>query len=232
MLNFPEQWLKNISLGEHIANELRLRILENSIKPGEVLSENQIARQYGTSRSPVRDALKALSNDGLIQLERMGAVVLGLSLKDLQELYDVREMIEYFAQQRVSGKDMNAMLVLLCQNIERMELAARYDDHSDFAYYDLTFHETIIRHSSHQRIFNLWNSMRPLIMAVILVTTEDVFSHGKEHIEWVIDKHRKVVEAMQTDNKAIIEKSVSNYFDDSRRTLNKSFPPSTESGNN
>lgn len=223
MLKFPELWMKNISLGERIANELRLRILENSINPGEILSENQIARQYGTSRSPVRDALKALSNDGLIRLERMGAVVLGLSLKDLQELYDVREMIEKFAQQRVSGKSMNAMLNLLCKDIDQMELAARYDDHSDFAYYDLTFHETIIRHSGHLRILNLWKGMRPLIMAVILVTTEDVFSHDAAHVEWVIDKHRKVVNAMQTENSEIIEKSVDQYFDDSKRTLNKSF---------
>lgn len=223
MLKFPALWMKNASLGERIANELRLRILESDIKPGEILSENQIAQQYGTSRSPVRDALKALSNDGLVRLERMGVVVLGLSLKDLQELYDVREMIENFAQQRVSRKNMDAMLNLLNKDIDKMELAARYDDHSDFAYYDLTFHETIIQHAEHHRILNLWNSMRPLIMAVILVTTEDVFAHGAEHVEWVIDKHRKIVQAMQSDNMKTIEKSVNQYFDDSKKTLDKSF---------
>lgn len=53
MLQFPEQWMKNASLGEQIANELRLLILTNEIKPGDIISENQIARKYGTSRSPV-----------------------------------------------------------------------------------------------------------------------------------------------------------------------------------
>ncbi|MCO7174783.1 GntR family transcriptional regulator [Sporolactobacillus kofuensis] len=230
MLQFPELWMNTISLGERIANELRLKILENSIKPGEVLSENQIAQLYGTSRSPVRDAMKALSNDGLIHLERMGAVVLGLSQKDVQELYDIREMIENFAQQRVSRKDMSTVLHSLCLTIDQMELAARYDMHSNFAYYDLTFHETIIRHARHQRILNLWNGMRPLIMAIILVTTEDVFAHGTEHTEWVIDKHRKIVRAMQTGTSETIEKSVGRYFDDSKRTLNKSFPLRIDEG--
>lgn len=225
MLKFPSMWIKNASLGDRIANELRLRILENEMKPGEVISENQIAGQYGTSRSPVRDALKALSLDGLIRLERMGAVVLGMSLKDIQELYDVREMIENFAQQRVSKKNVSVLVQKLQQNIDKMELAAKYNDHSEFAYYDMLFHETIIRHAEHKRILNLWTSTKPLIMAVILVTTEQVFSYGNDHVEWVINKHRTIVQAMQSKDCAVIEKSVNQYFDDSKHTLSESFRP-------
>ncbi|MTT30416.1 GntR family transcriptional regulator [Terrilactibacillus sp. BCM23-1] len=224
MLHFPELWMKDASLGERIANELRLLILENVIKPGDILSENQIARKYGTSRSPVRDAMKALANDGLIRLERMGARVLGMSLNDIHELYDVREMIEDFAQQRVSAGYQDQLSRLLNQMIDKMELAAKYNNHNDFAYFDLIFHEEIIRHANHKRIMNLWKSMRSLIMAVIIVTTEDVFAHGSDHVAWVIEKHRKIVRSLLTGNKKDVEQSVVSYFQDSKRTLDKSFP--------
>ncbi|AEP00263.1 GntR family transcriptional regulator [Heyndrickxia coagulans] len=224
MLQFPEQWMKNASLGEQIANELRLLILTNEIKPGDIISENQIARKYGTSRSPVRDALKALANDGLIQLERMGARVLGMGLTDIHELYDVREMIEIFAQQRVSAAPQEQLIQFLNETIDKMKIAAKYENHSDFAYYDFSFHDRIIRHAGHKRILNLWNGMKSLIMAVLLVTTEHVFAHGPDHLAWVIEKHRKIVNSLLTGNEENVEQSVSAYFKDSKRTLDKSFP--------
>lgn len=226
MIKFPSVWMKQLSLGERIANELRLQILENKISTGEILSENQIANRYGTSRSPVRDAFKALSLEGLIRLERMGAVVTGMSTNDMQELYDVREMIENFAQQHASFQNIQSLVEQLNQDIDKMEIAAKYNDHSEFAFQDLTFHETIILYSAHKRIINMWNSLRPLIMSVILVTTEDVFSFGNEHVEWVINKHRKIIQGLQTKNGQIIGDSVSNYFEDSKRTLSRTFSES------
>lgn len=72
MLQYPSAWLQNASLGETIACELRLRIINGTIKTGETISENWVASEFGTSRSPVREALKTLSSEGLIRLERMG----------------------------------------------------------------------------------------------------------------------------------------------------------------
>lgn len=218
--------MKGASLGERIANVLRLRIVSGEIKPGSILSENKIAKDFGTSRSPVRDAMKALSADGLINLERMGAVVLGLDLKDIQELYDVRYLIESFAQQRIPEQNLENLVLTLNQIVDQMELALKYQNQSEFAYQDLTFHETIIIKTNHMRILNLWNGLRHLVMAVILVTTEEVFSHGDDHVEWVIEKHRKIIRGLQTKQQAAIEKSVQEYFSDSKQTLNKAFPPS------
>lgn len=223
-MQFPPLWMKGASLGERIANVLRLKIVSGEIKPGSVLSENRIAKDFGTSRSPVRDALKALSADRLINLERMGAVVLGLNLKDLQELYDVRYLIESFAQQRIPEQNLDKLVQTLNQIVDQMELALKYQNQSEFAYQDLTFHETIIINADHMRILNLWNSLRHLVMAVILITTEEVFSHGHDHVEWVIDKHRKIIKALRTKQRTVIEKSVQEYFFDSKQTLDKTFP--------
>ena len=69
--DYPEQWLEGVSKGEMIAAEIRLRIVDGKIAPDTLLTENQIAKEYNVSRSPVRDAFKLLKQDQLIHLERM-----------------------------------------------------------------------------------------------------------------------------------------------------------------
>ena len=61
---------------ESIAAELRFQIVNSTLEPDTLLTENQVAKQFDVSRSPVRDAFKLLQTNQLIHLERMGARVL------------------------------------------------------------------------------------------------------------------------------------------------------------
>lgn len=73
MYGYPEKWLEGMTTGEGIAAELRLGIVNGHIAEGTLLTENQMAKQFNVSRSPIRDAFKLLQQNQLIQLERMGA---------------------------------------------------------------------------------------------------------------------------------------------------------------
>ncbi|EOS53685.1 GntR family transcriptional regulator [Paenibacillus barengoltzii] len=222
-MQYPSSWLKGSSLGESIAAELRLQIISGTIKPGTVLSENRIAADFGTSRSPVREALKTLSNEGLINLQRMGVVVNGLSLKDVDELYDVRYLIESFASKQVA-ENPEALLAPLAQIIDKMELAGKHRDIAEFAYQDLCFHETIIAGANHTRIMHLWTSIRQIVMTVMLITTREVLSQNDDKINYVIGKHRKLLQGLESRDPGIIARNVEEYFADSHRTLHTSLP--------
>ncbi|CAH8713678.1 GntR family transcriptional regulator [Paenibacillus thiaminolyticus] len=223
-MHYPQEWLQGASLGESIACELRLHIINGTVKPGEIISENRVAADFGTSRSPVREALKTLSNEGLIRLERMGAVVLGLSMKDVEELYDVRFLIESFVQQRLASADQERLIVKLNQIIDKMELAVKYRDVTDFAFQDLSFHEAIIAAAEHNRIMHLWTSIRQIVMTVMLITTEEIFSEGEDKLRTVIEKHRTIVQGLESKDANTIQQVVQAYFADSRRTLHISLP--------
>ncbi|MNO34077.1 putative HTH-type transcriptional regulator YdfH [compost metagenome] len=223
-MHYPVTWLQGASLGESIACELRLQIINEKIKPGEVLSENRIAADFGTSRSPVREALKSLSSEGLIRLERMGAIVVGLNIKDVEELYDVRYLIESFAQQRLAVNIQDALIQQLEQAIDKMKLAVKHNDYVEFAHQDFSFHEAIVTEANHTRILHLWNSIRYIVMTVILITTEKGFTLGEERMNWVADKHRTVVEALRSGDPGTIHKVVQEYFADSGETLIRSLP--------
>ncbi|CAM3024594.1 GntR family transcriptional regulator [Paenibacillus sediminis] len=221
---YPASWLSGVSLGESIACELRLQIIRGTIRPGEVLSENRIAADFGTSRSPVREAMKTLSNEGLIRLERMGAVVTGLSLKDVGELYDLRYLIESFVQERLVGSDISELLNTLGKIVDKMRLAAQHHDIVEFSYQDLSFHEAIITEANHTRILHLWKNIRQLVMTVMLITTENVFKQGDEKVKTVIGKHEKLIEGLASGDAERIHEGVLIYFADSRTTLSKSIP--------
>lgn len=223
-MKFPSTWLQGASLGEAIASELRLQIISGIIKRGEILSENRIAGEFGTSRSPVREAMKTLSSEGLIQLERMGAVVMGLSLKEVEELYDVRFLIESFVQVQVFANPQPELIQHLKQIVDRMELAAKHQDPVEFSYQDLAFHERIITEANHKRILHLWKSIRPIVITVMLITTRQVFGGGGTKIRYVMDKHLQLIAEMESLDPARIQTAVQHYFDDSRQTLHLSFP--------
>ena len=73
---------------------LRHRLLTGALPPGAVLSQSGIAVEYGVSRIPVRDALHVLAGEGLVDLGVAGAMATGLSIPELQELYELREAVE------------------------------------------------------------------------------------------------------------------------------------------
>lgn len=220
---YPAAWLRGASLGEAITCELRLSIVTGKIQPGETLSENRIAADFGTSRSPVREALRTLSGEGLIRLERMGAVVLGLSSKEVEELFDVRYLIESFVQERLSRIDREPLIASLRRILDKMELALRHQDAEEFAYQDFAFHETIIAEAGHSRIWQLWRSIRQLVLAVMLVTTREVFADGEERVQAVIEKHRFILDGLRSGDADEIQKRVRSYFKDSFVTLHHSL---------
>ncbi|MBC6463089.1 GntR family transcriptional regulator [Actinomadura sp. HBU206391] len=79
---------------ERVTSSLRRLVLTGALPPGAQLSQSRIAADYGVSRIPVRDALQVLSSEGLVDLGRSTAVVHGLSISELQELYELREAVE------------------------------------------------------------------------------------------------------------------------------------------
>lgn len=82
------------SAGSRVARGLRDRLLTGALPPGTVLSQSDIAAEYGVSRIPVRDALHVLAGEGLVDLSVSSTVVAGLSIPELQELYELREAVE------------------------------------------------------------------------------------------------------------------------------------------
>lgn len=211
---YPSKWLSKASAGDRVTCELRMRIISGLIESGAIISENKLAADFAVSRSPVREALKVLASENIIRLERMGAVVIGLTEKEIQEIYDVRLLIETFVFERLVKMDVSELVKELSKILEMMKVAIKYQDADEFSYQDLLFHETIIRSINHSYMLMIWNNLRPVMESFILLSMRARFQEKYEDFDRVIKNHELYIEAIQSKERTLMIQSLHQNFDD------------------
>lgn len=211
---YPEKRLAKASMGEKVVTELRMRIISKDIKDETVLSENQLAKEYQVSRSPIREALRVLINENLVRPERMGAVVIGISEKDIEEIYDIRLMIESFVFQRLLKKENAQLIGELNKIIEMMKIAVKYKDVDEFSLLDIEFHETIIQSINHDYMAMLWSNLKPVMECLILLSMRYRIKENAEDFDRVINNHDLIIEAITNKDSEMIKQAFYQNFND------------------
>lgn len=128
-----------------VYEQLRRQILVGEFDEGDPLRESTIAEELGTSRTPVRDALRRLHGDGLVELtHQRGARVTGYARAGLTDIFEMRALLEGFAARRVaeSGGADTAHLTALCDAMETAA-AGRVDASDEITKLNLQFHSAI-----------------------------------------------------------------------------------------
>ncbi|WP_232334401.1 GntR family transcriptional regulator [Oceanobacillus sp. AG] len=212
---YPDRLLSSTnSMGERLVSELRIRIISQDIPKESVLSENQIAKEYQVSRSPVREALKVLEREGLVRLGKMGANVIGISEKDIEEIYDIRLLIETFVTGRLLVSHNDALLNELRKVLEMMKIAIKYGDVDEFSFKDIEFHEIIIKSINHQQILMVWNQLRPVMECLILLSMRYRSKVNYEDFDRILENHELIIEALSTKDSKLMDKAFYNNFGD------------------
>lgn len=211
---YPQKWLIKASTGERVTSELRLRIISGLIESGTILSENKLAAEFSVSRSPIREALKTLAAENLIRLERMGAVVLGLTDKEIEEIYDVRLLIETFVFERLLKMETTELTMELSKIVEMMKVAIKYHDADEFSYQDVLFHEAIIRSINHSYILMIWTNLKPVMEGLILLSMRMRFKEKYDDFPRIIKNHELYIAAIEAKERNLMIQSLHANFDD------------------
>ena len=108
------------SLRGKVFNTIREAILEGSYKPGDVLRESTIATELGVSRTPVREAIRQLELEGLVQsIPNKETVVAGITQEDVEDIYLIRSRLEGLAArkaaERITEQDLQEMEEILAR---------------------------------------------------------------------------------------------------------------------
>ncbi|MGY4688559.1 GntR family transcriptional regulator [Salibacterium sp. K-3] len=207
-----------------MAGLMRYEIIAGELKPGEVVSENSLANKYNSSRSPSREALRILQNEGLLELKRMGAEITGVSQKDIEELNDIRYLIESFAMKECAKRNNEELIAFLQFTVEKMKIAINNKDATELAIQDTAFHQAIIKASDHKRIYHLWTNIEKLIITALLIATENRFTTETEgtYKEFLVESHLNIVEAIMKGDFDEIEENLQEHFIDTRTTVKNS----------
>jgi DNA-binding GntR family transcriptional regulator len=149
----PLRPLDNRTLWEQVRDRLREDILAGRLEPGSELSEVALAREFGTSRGPLREALGRLASEGLVTVTpRRGAVVTQLTRREFIDSYQVREALETLAARLAVPLMSDAEVAHLRELCELMDRAAT--DHEVHVFFDTNnaFHEALVRGSRNQKL--------------------------------------------------------------------------------
>jgi DNA-binding GntR family transcriptional regulator len=198
-----------------VAARIREAIIGGMLQPGERLKEEQLARELGTSRTPVREALRVLQSEGLIvALPNRGAVVRSYGLAELEEMYDLRELLEGHAARRAAERitpDDVAELAASCDRFAELVTGA---DVPSLVEENAYFHGTILRAADSQRL----TTMVQEVVALPLVYRSYVwYSPEQAHESYAF--HRRLVEAFGGNDAGLAEQVMREHVAAARAVL-------------
>ena len=174
-------------LREVIFNTLREAIIVGELKPGERLMEVQLAEKMGVSRTPVREAIRKLELEGLVDmLPRKGAHVADLSVKDIMDVLEVRSTLDGLASmlsaERITDEELKELKHIHTQFINYVEK----DNLQGSIKKDVEFHDVIYRSSRNDKLIQIANNLREQVQRFRVIYIKDYSSTReliKEHVE-------------------------------------------------
>jgi len=139
---------------------VKTRIMNLDLKPGQYVTDSQIASELNISRTPARDALRLLEHEGfLISEARRGWKVYSLSLEDIHEIFDIKVVLEGMIARRAAECDDEEKRAALRDAMERMKQASAANDNEAWRQADVELHDTIFSMCSNERAARIIRSL-------------------------------------------------------------------------
>jgi DNA-binding GntR family transcriptional regulator len=178
------------SLTDQAYNRLKKEIMENRMPPGFQAFEQDLANMLNMSRTPVREALVRLQNEGLIELKpRRGMRVLPLRPSDMREIYEVLNAIECEAVSIIaSRKPTRKVVAPLDSAVAAMEKAMQDNDLDAWAAANTRFHKSLLRLCKNKRLMNIgltFMDQEHRLTRVTLLLRKKPIQSTKEHRDHV-----------------------------------------------
>jgi DNA-binding GntR family transcriptional regulator len=190
---------------ERVASQLRSEILQGDLAPGSRLSQQSIAERFGVSRIPVRDALQILAGEGLVRpMSNATAAVTGMSVGELQELYELREAIEPLATHIAVPNVGRADLLTMRRQLEIME---EHADTRTWLAANADFHAAVYKRANRPRMIELVEQLRGLTDRYLYVHLEVI-----GQTEHLVSEHLSILAAVESGDAALAARLVREHL--------------------
>ena len=189
--------LESPSLVELTLRRLRHEILSGALAPGERLVEEHLTQRFGTSRAPLREALRQLAEQGLIEhLPRRGVRVAELSAADSDELFALRNVLERHAVQAAFAKPGGASLAQVTSAWQLMAEAARTGDAFAENNAHQRFHVEVVALAGQR---HLLMAFEPVILKLQLLMAANLrLETERRDADEGVARHRRLLDALAT----------------------------------
>ncbi|HSL00720.1 MAG TPA: GntR family transcriptional regulator [Rubrobacteraceae bacterium] len=183
-----------LSLPQQIAKVIAGEIVERELPFGERLPELDLAARFGTSRAPIREALYILAQEGLVErTPRRGAVVRQFDTREIEELYQVRALLESLALEYIFNEPDDAQRTALVSALEQVVRTMK-DARKDTKRYhalNFEFHKTILEVAGRELLLNLYRQIEGPLKVFLRLSLETPGA-----VALSLDEHRKLLDAI------------------------------------
>ncbi len=185
--------INNAPLYNSLLGKLQKDILTGKLKPGEKLTEQNLCRLYGVSRTPVREALRQLEADGLVEnILNRGAFVIGMTEQDYEDMFELRKVYEIqavkWAIERISEEEMDK----LEETFEFMEFYTLRNDIEKMLTINTGFHQVIYEAAHNRMLLKMLSSYQSFLKYKGI---ESVYSD--DYLTTVLEEHRAIFKAFK-----------------------------------
>lgn len=208
--------IHRVSVADQVASILRQRILDGELRPGTPLQEVPLAASLGVSRNTMREATRILSLEGLLKRSiHRGVAVSQLSLKDVQEIYHLRRMLEIPAVLAAQSR-RNDILQEIRNTLDGYERSVRARDWMRAVSFDLQFHSLLIRFHQNKRLESFYQKLIGEVrMGMVLV------DRTHDDPERLIPVHHKMYQLLTAGKLKQCAALLGQHLDDSEARLSR-----------
>ena len=179
-------------LYEEVADQLRVRIFAHELAPGTWIDEQTLAKEFGISRTPLREAIKVLATEGLITMKlRRGAYVTEVNRGDLEQIFTILSLLEGQAAKEAATKAQEKDLNELDDMHLRLEKAAADRNLDQFFEVNVRFHERIIAIANNPWMTGVIADLRK----VLKLQRKDSLSRTGR-LQSSLSEHREILKAL------------------------------------
>lgn len=179
-------------LRELVFTTLRQAILKGEIQPGERLMEIQLAEKMGVSRTPIREAIRKLANEGLVtMIPRKGAIVAGISEKMLMDVLQVRMTLEKMAYECAFKYITDEQIEELKETEKEFEESVKKNDLVQIAEMDEKFHFTIYNAAQNDKLKEILTNLRENMYRYRME-----YAKNKDSRDQLIKEHNEMIDTL------------------------------------
>ena len=207
---------KTVSLADQVFEHIERDILSGKYERGEIITESKLSAELGVSRTPIREALRRLEQEHLIEESGKGSIVIGISEKDLEDIFLIRKQLECLAASMAAKNHTDEQLAELKETLELQEFYVAKADTEHVKYMDNKFHRILYKLTG-STVF--YDTLVPLHRKIQKYRRASLQS--KSRAKESVLEHRKVYEAIASRDEDLAAKTVLEHIENAYNHIKK-----------
>ena len=207
---------KTVSLADQVFEHIVRDILSGKYERGEIITEGKLSAELGVSRTPIREALRRLDQEHLIEESGKGSVVIGISEKDLEDIFLIRKQLECLAASMAAKNHTDEQLAELKETLELQEFYVTKADTEHVKYMDNKFHRILYKLTGSTVFFD---TLVPLHRKIQKYRRASLQS--KSRAAESVQEHRKIYEAIALGDEKLAYETVLEHIENAYNHIKK-----------